>query len=160
MPLARLMRSYLHSSALDPINSAGPGLVIFLFCSSLRHHWPALLINLLSLGLPGGSWYPGRSVGSFWGWSLSEENLQMFGRSCVWSGIPEMRLKRINLKLTPYLFSSAYAIMKATAIIFYGHWAHRIAVITNCWFFWGNFGKNYDIWESTIAVLQRLVRIG
>lgn len=95
-------------------------------------------------------------------WAACEDGLHLKKTSrCVWSVIPEMRSKWVNLKLTPYLFSSAYTIMKATAIIFYGRWAHRTAVTTSCWFFWGNFWKNYDIWESTIAVLQRkIVKIG
>lgn len=63
------------------------------------------------------------------------------GRSWVWTGIPEKRWRWVTLKLTPNLLSSPCTIMKDTALIFYAHWAHWVAVITNHWFYWGNLKK-------------------
>lgn len=66
------------------------------------------------------------------------------GRSCVWTGIPEKRWRWVTLKLTPNLLSSPCTFMKDTALIFYAHWAHWVAVITNHWFYWGNLKKKLN----------------
>lgn len=63
------------------------------------------------------------------------------GRSWVWTGIPEKRWRWVTLKLTPNLLSSSCTIMKDTALIFYAHWAHWVAGITNHWFYWGHLKK-------------------
>lgn len=61
------------------------------------------------------------------------------GRSHVWTGIPEKRWSWVTLKLTLNFLSSSCTVMKDTALIFYSHWTHWVAAITNHWFYLGHY---------------------
>lgn len=69
-----------------------------------------------------------------------QTQLQKFGRSRVWTVLPEMRSRigNWNLRRT---YLAVPTLMKAHAIIFYACRWHWIAVTTNHWFYWGNFWK-------------------
>lgn len=70
------------------------------------------------------------------------------GRSRVWTGIPEKRWRWVTLRLTLNFLSSSCTVMKDAALIFYPHWAHWVAAITNHWFYWGPYFKKLNCFRT------------